>query len=154
MKCENEKIPLTACFSIVKQQHYIFLNKILEDEVITAGSAAILIYLLYNDTACQDDIANWYNVDKGSIARGIMKLKELDLISKHLDENNRRKCVLSLTIEGKRIAKKIIDANEKWENELSSELNISNDILHDVLTQIAKKTKEINKNLKETGGEK
>ncbi|MDO5848885.1 MAG: MarR family transcriptional regulator [Methanobrevibacter sp.] len=151
MSIENNNIPLTACFSFIKQQHYLFLNKVLEDEEINAGQSAFLIYLLFNNRACQDDIANHYKIGKGSVARGIRKLEDLNLISKETDENNRRKCILTLNKDGERIAKKILEANKKWEEEIYSQVDIPKENLEDIMKQVAIKTMEINKKINMEG---
>ena len=54
-------------------------------------------YLLYKDISCQEEIGNHFKIDKGSIARSIQKLQEKQFINKEIDENNRRKYLLSLT---------------------------------------------------------
>lgn len=147
MECKNDNIPISALISIIKQQHTIFTNKILEEEGISAGQTPYLIYLLFHEKACQEDIAKHYKRDKGVVARGIRKLEEKNLIYKEIDENNRRKSVLSLNEEGKRIAKRIIEINKQWENAFCNELNMSRERVCDVLEQIAQKTIENNKEL-------
>lgn len=149
MECKNDNIPLSALISIIKQQHVIFLNKVLENEGIRAGQTPYLIYLLYHEKSCQEDLAKYYKQDKGVVARGIRKLEENELILKEIDENNRRKSVLSLNEEGKRLAKRIIEINEQWETAICNDINISRDHVNDVIGQIAKKTICINKELTE-----
>ena len=145
MVYKNDNIPLTAYFSIVKQQQIIFFNKILEKECITAGQTPFLIYLLYNEKSCQEDIANHYKIDKGAVARGIRKLEDAKLIYKEIDENNRRKYCISLNKDGKKIAKKIIEINDEWEKTISENINISKEDLKEILREIANNAIQTNK---------
>lgn len=150
MKCKNDNIPLSALISIIKQQHVIFLNKVLEKEGISAGQAPYLIYLLCHEKSCQEDLAKHYKQDKGVVARGIRKLEENELILKEIDENNRRKSILSLNEEGKRLAKRVIEINEQWETAICNDINLPRNQVNDVMRQIARKTICINKELTET----
>ncbi len=149
MNNKNNNIPLTSCFSIIKQNHFIFLNKILEKEEVTAGQTAFLIYILYNEKSCQEDIAKYYKMDKGAVARGVRKLEDLNMISKEIDENNRRKCRLTLTEKGHKIAKKLIKIQEQWENDICSDIDISKEKLKEIIWQITINTIKINKKMED-----
>lgn len=149
MECENNNHPLITFISVIKQQHIIFLNKVLEEETegVSAGQTPYLMYLLYNEKICQEDLAKFYRQDKGVVARGIRKLEENGLITKEVDETNRRKYVLTLTDKGKKLAGRIIEINDRWENGICSNLNIPKEGVCELLELITKKTIEINKTL-------
>lgn len=149
MECDNNNHPLSAFISMIRQQHIIFLNKVLEKETesVSAGQTPYLMYLLYNEKTCQEDLVNFYKQDKGVVARGIRKLEENRLITKEIDKTDRRKCVLSLNEKGKKLAEKIIEINDMWENDICSDINMSRENVCELLKQIAQKTIEINKTL-------
>lgn len=152
MECDNNNRPLSAFISIIKQQHIIFLNKVLEKETesVSAGQTPYLMYLLYNKKTCQEDLVKFYKQDKGVVARGIRKLEENGLITKEIDKTNRRKYILSLNDKGKKLAKKIIEINDEWENGICSKINMPRESVCELLELIAKKTIEINKQLTKT----
>lgn len=147
MECENNNHPLITFISVIKQQHHIFLNKVLEEETegVSAGQTPYLMYLLYNEKICQDDLAKFYKQDKGVVARGIRKLEENGLITKEIDKTNRRKYVLSLNDKGRKLAERIIEINDEWETGICSDLNIPKERVCELLELIAQKTIEINK---------
>lgn len=145
MKDEDKDFPLTAFLSIIKQQSIIYLNKRLEEENITAGQTPYLVCLLHHKKMCQDDLAKHYKQDKSVVARGMRKLEDNNLISKEVDETNRRKSVISLSDEGKKVAKRIVEINEEWEEALCNELNLPREEVAQTLGRIAKTSIEINK---------
>lgn len=152
MKCKNkidEKVPLSVLISIIRKQYLVFLNNSLIDEGISAGQVPFLTYLYYNKKACQDEMGEHYKIDKGSVSRSIRKLEELELIYKELDENNRRKYILSLTEAGEKISQKIIKLNLKWEEKIYEKLNLPKERIDEVIRLMAITTIDINNEITE-----
>lgn len=150
MKNKDDDIPFNVLFSIIKKNSVIYTNRQLKDEKINIGQTPYLMHLFYNDKICQDDLAKSYKQDKSVVARGIRKLEEIELVTKEIDETNRRKSCLTLTDEGKEVAKRIIEMNEKWENELCHELNLPKKEVRKALCKLAKASAKINKELTKT----
>ena len=150
-KISIDKIPLTMFISIIYRQQLLFLNKSLENEGIHAGQCPFILYLHYKGEAYQDEMSRYYKIDKGSVARSIRKLEELKLINKEIDENNRRKCILSLTDSGKEVAKKIKEIDRKWESIIFEKIDIEESKLREILSLITDVSIETYKELKEGG---
>lgn len=148
-KISVDKIPLTMFISIIYRQQLLFLNKSLEEEGIHAGQCPFILYIQHKGEAYQDEMAQYYKIDKGSVARSIRKLEELELINKKVDENNRRKCILSLTDSGKEMAKKIREIDKKWESIIFEKIDIDEMKLREILNLITDVSIETYKELKE-----
>lgn len=150
-KIPLEKIPLTLFISIIYRQYLLFLNKCLEDEGIHAGQTPFILYLKYKKEANQEEMADCYKIDKGSVARSIRKLEELNLINKKTDENNRRKCVLSLTESGEQLAHKIKEINRIWDTHIFEKIDIDEMRVKEVFNLISDVSIETYRELKEGG---
>lgn len=151
MKCninsfKNDNIKFITFISIIHRQYMIYLNNCLKKEEITSSHAPILSYLLYKGTSCQEDIVKHFKIDKGSIARSIQKLQEKQLINKEIDENNRRKYQLSLTKKGEKIALKIMNLNNEWENQIYSTCNTNEKEIVELMRKITISSINIQKN--------
>lgn len=131
-----DNIPLTVYLSIIYRQYRIFLNNSLEKEGINAAQVPILTYILKHESTCQDEMAAHYKIDKGSIARSVRKLEDMELVYKEINPDNRRKYSLHLTDSGKESAKKIWKISEKWENIFYSKINISKEEIEQVVKQM------------------
>lgn len=141
MKCKNnffekEDIPMSIYLSIIHRQYRIFLNNALEKEGINAAQVPILNYLLKHECACQDEMANAYRIDKGSIARSVRKLELMDLIYKEIDPNNRRKHNLYLTEAGQELAEKIWRIDKEWEEKFYSKLDMNKKEMEEVIKKM------------------
>lgn len=143
---KNNDIKFITFISIINRQYRIYINNCLKKERIIASHAHILTYLLYKGTSCQEDIGNYFKIDKGSIARSIQKLQEKQFINKEIDENNRRKYQLSLTKKGRVVALKVIDLNNEWENQIYSNCNADEKQIIELMRKITISSINIKKN--------
>ena len=60
----------------------------------------IVLYIRLHPGSRQEDIAEYYSLDKSSVARDARKLEELHHIVRHIDPENRRQYQLDLTPAG------------------------------------------------------
>lgn len=133
---EKEDIPISIYLSIINRQYRVFVNKLLEKEGINVAQVPILNYLSKHEHACQDEMANAYRINKGSIARSVRKLELMDLIYKEIDQNNRRKHNLYLTESGQELANKIWEIDKQWENKFYSKLNLNKNEIEEVIKKM------------------
>lgn len=150
---KDKNIPLSALVSIIHRQYIIYLNYALEESGIRANQVPLLLYLLKNEESCQDEIANKFLLDKGSVARSIKKLEDDKYINREIDENNRRKYKLSLTKKGKKTALDIKKIDKKWEILMSDHMMINPDIIYERMREIATVSVDITSELKLQKGE-
>ena len=85
-------------------------------------------------------------MNKGAVARSIKKLEDKGLITREIDENNRRQNKLSLTKKGEQTLAQAIEILNCWENQvILDEGYIEKELLQKILKEIAVKTMELNK---------
>ena len=123
----KKKLPLGAYISIIHRQHQIYLNKVASEKDITAGQGLLLLHLLNVKTSSQNEIAENYRIDKGSIARSIRKLEDKGIVQREIDDSNRKKYIVSLTEKGEEIARYIKKSDEEWEKSVLRDLEIEED---------------------------
>ncbi len=109
-------IPLGAFISIIHRTHMIYLNDKMKELDLTAGQCPFLMKLSYNEGITQDDMANHFHIDKGTVARALRKLEDNEFLYREIDPKNRRKYLIYLTEKGKDAVPEIIGIDNEWEN--------------------------------------
>lgn len=109
-------IPFRGIMSIITRNHYIFMNHELKHLELTDGQVPCLLVLSKKEGITQDELAQMFYIDKGTIARAIKKLEEKGMVNKVQDPLNRRRYLLSLTQKGEQVIPVILQAEKKWEN--------------------------------------
>lgn len=140
-------IPLKGLLSIIVRNHFIFMNRELKHLNLTEGQVPYLVALSKNEQLTQDDLANMFYIDKGTIARTIQKLEEKELVQRLHDPVNRRRYRLSLTEKGEEIVPEILHAEKKWENILFKDFSDKeSSLLVENVATLAKNSLKLNKN--------
>ncbi len=83
--------------SIIARGGEIFLSRCLADFGITASEVMILSYLYGHEDPRQEDISQFYMLDKGSIAKTLKKLEAKALIARQVNEEDQREKIILLT---------------------------------------------------------
>lgn len=83
----------------------------------------IVLYIRRYPGSRQEDIAEYYALDKSSVARDARKLEELHHIVRRIDPKNRRQYQLDLTPAGEEFLLLLDQINEEYEEKLRSEFN-------------------------------
>lgn len=96
----------------------------------------LMFYLSSHPGASQDEIREYYALDKTNVARDAKRLEELGHIRRQVDENNRRQYQLFLTEEGKAFLPVIRAAYNSFSNKLVA--NLSQDDLHTLCNLLEK----------------
>jgi DNA-binding MarR family transcriptional regulator len=81
---------------IVRGSHIVSLRK-LSSYGITAAEEYILMYLMGHSDANQDQIAHFFMLDKGTVARSLAKLESKGFIVRKVNNENQREKVITLT---------------------------------------------------------
>lgn len=140
-------IPLKGLLSIIVRNHFIFMNRELKHLNLTEGQVPYLVALSKNEQLTQDDLANMFYIDKGTIARTIQKLEGKELVQRLHDPVNRRRYRLSLTEKGEEIVPEILHAEKKWENILFKDFSDKeSSLLVENVATLAKNSLKLNKN--------
>jgi len=123
--CEDdlEDIPLGIFASIIHRTRMMYLNNELKRFNVTASQFIYLIGLYKKEGQTQEDLANHFFIDKGTVARGVKKLEDNGFICRRTDPENRRRYLLYLTEDGMALMPDIINIIKDWENSINEDLS-------------------------------
>lgn len=132
------EIPLRTLISIIHRSSTVYINHIIKDVNITAAQIPFLLILLKEEELAQEELATHYNIDKGAVARALKKLEDAELITREINETNRRKYKVSLTKKGEEAAEKIKKINEENEERIYKRIEpTTKEELHKILKEMA-----------------
>ena len=140
---------LGSLLSTVSRAYLFFLFHEIEKYGIHGGQFQFLRTLSQKDSISQEELANLYHNHESTIARALRKLEDAGMVERKVDENNRRKNVITITEKGRDIVDNIQLMDEKWENNLKS-LDTNEKIkLKELLKTLALEALENMKNVRE-----
>lgn len=116
---ENEDCPLSRLrlISMINRDSHSFIKSRLGDIDINSGQFPLMFLLYHHEGINQGSAAERLNLDKGTVARGMMKLEQSGLIIRKKDEHDRRNYRLSLTPAGRSAMERL--------NEVRTDLEVS-----------------------------
>lgn len=145
-KIEASELSAGKLISIIDKNQTLYLNHQLEEFNINSSQLHFLFEISLQREINQEMISSRCNIDKGSVARSIRKLEENGLVTRKIDDANRRQNKISLTPEGKRILSKAKQKLDEWEDSLFENNSIERDELQKVLKEISIKAIDFNQN--------
>ena len=98
----------------------MFLFHEIEKYGIHGGQFQFLRTLSKKDSISQEELANIYHNHESTIARALKKLEDAGMVARNVDENNRRKNIITITEKGRDIVDNIRLMDEKWESNIKS----------------------------------
>jgi len=91
----------------------------------------------------QEEIAADVHIDKRTAARALKKLEDKNYIFMEIDSKNRRRYLIYLTENGKKLVPKIIAINNEWEDFLCCKFSSEEyDQIYPILKGLAMKSLE------------
>ena len=117
---EIEDMSLGSLISTASRAYLFFLFQEIEKYGIHGGQFQFLRSLSKKDSISQEELANIYHNHQSTIARALRKLEDKGMISRKVDENNRRKNIITITSKGRNIVDNIQLMDEKWEGNIKS----------------------------------
>lgn len=115
----NENMPTTPFISLIFRKHAKYLNKRMESVNLTFGLYPFLIEIYSNDGISQEDLAKILYLNESTVTRNLEKLEKRGLIVR---TPNKRKKIITITDEGKEVAKIVMDYDEKWDDIIKKDL--------------------------------
>ncbi|MBQ5695746.1 MAG: MarR family transcriptional regulator [Clostridium sp.] len=109
--------------SLIHRQANVFFTKEFSKFGFGSGQYMFMIYLYENDGISQEALSKLVNIDKGTTAKAIKKLEELELITRSKDLNDKRINKIYLTSKALNIKNDFFSVLTKWENILTNELS-------------------------------
>ena len=74
--------------------------------------------LAREDGITQEELANNFHMNESTIARALRKLEDSGTVQRKVDNQNRRKKIITVTEKGKSIVNTIKKKDEKWEEQI------------------------------------
>ncbi len=90
----------------------------MEELSLPAGAFPLIFRLLRRDGVSQDELADDFLVDKGTTARTLARLEEAGLITRSVDEHDRRIKRVRVTDRAREMAPAIRAAARAWNDKL------------------------------------
>lgn len=141
---DAKALPIGKLISIISKNQTNYLNRHLDKLQINATQLHLLFEISRQSDINQEKIAKRCCINKGAVARSIKKLEEKDLITRKIDDSNRRQNKISLTSKGEKTLKESRDLLNQWEREIYDETIIEKELLQKALKEIAIKTMKFN----------
>lgn len=116
-------------FSIIHRYSVMHHIKDMKESPVAGHTMGYIVYIHKNPGASQEDIVDFFKLNKGTVAKGIKKLLEEGYVSRKQNEADRRAYQLYLTEKG-------IELHARSEQSL----NEFNDILTKGLTEAEQQT--------------
>lgn len=143
---EIEDMSLGSLISTASRAYLFHLFHEIEKYGIHGGQFQFLRSLSKKDSISQEELANIYHNHQSTIARALRKLEDEGMISRKVDENNRRKNIITITAKGRNIVDNIQLMDEKWENNIKSLDNDEKTKLKELLKSLTVESLENMKN--------
>ena len=116
----DSDIPTSPLISILYRQHAKFLNEKVKDENLSYGLQPILVKIYREDEIIQEQLAKAFNLNESTITRNLKKLEEKGFIERIA---HKRTKIIKVTEKGAKTARKVMDYDEKWDENLKSKLS-------------------------------
>ena len=116
----DETIPTSPLISILYREHAKYLNEKVKNEDLSFGLQPILITIYENEGIIQEQLAEKFHLNESTITRNLKKLEEKGFIERIPDK---RKKIIKITKKGAKTARKVMDYDDKWDENIKSNLN-------------------------------
>lgn len=140
---EDTTFTTARLISKISKIQTVYFNRYLGKYNINTTQMHLLFIIYHNRDINQEEIANQCYINKGAVARSIKKLEDKNLITREIDQLNRRQNKISLTGEGEKILNETFDFLNQWEKEVYDENITDKELLEENLKKIAVKSMEI-----------
>jgi DNA-binding MarR family transcriptional regulator len=130
--------------SAIAKYWCIFTRKNFTSLEIVGSEHSIIMYLSLEDKVSQDTLSAHLVLDKGTIAKTLVKLEQKGLVSRIVNDQNKREKIVSLTENGKSEVKKVYAIARNWDEALMEGISESDQtIFLAVLAKMTEKAKKL-----------
>lgn len=109
--------------SIIHRHANVFFSKEFCKFGIGSGQYMFMITLYRNDGINQETLSELMNIDKGTTAKAIKKLEELEYVYREKDISDKRVNKIYLTKKAINIKEEFLSSLVKWEEILTADLS-------------------------------
>ncbi|MEN6552018.1 MAG: MarR family transcriptional regulator, partial [Methanobacterium sp.] len=107
-------MPLGSLITTISRSHMAFLFTEIEKLGI-GGQFQFLMGLAREDGIIQEELAIRFHMNESTIARALRKLEDAGMVQRKVDENNRRRKIITVTEKGRAAVDAISEIDKKWE---------------------------------------
>ena len=126
--------------------HDFYMNKhIKRNTDILPSQYYMLLFLYYEMGTNQSDIAKACLMDRSGVSRAFKDFEEKGLITREVDEENKRAYKIALTEKGTETAEFLIQKEKEWDDMICEELDMSRDEALKLLSKISLKSLNFNR---------
>ena len=140
--------PYLICYLIsLTKTHDFYINKHIKNETEILPSQYYMLMFLYHEMGTnQSDIAKACLMNRSGVSRAFKEYEEKGLITREIDENNKRAYKIKLTEKGIETARFLENKEKEWDDMIYEEFNMSKEELFEILSKISLKSLEFNRN--------
>ncbi|MBR2556773.1 MAG: MarR family transcriptional regulator [Methanobrevibacter sp.] len=144
-----ENSPHLICHLIsLTKTHDFYMNYHIKNETdILPSQYFMLMFLYYEMGTNQSDIAKACLMDRSGVSRAFKDFEEKGLLTREVDENNKRAYKINLTKKGKETAECLAKKEAEWDKLIFDELNVDHDELMELLSRLAMKSLIFNREI-------
>lgn len=114
------EMPIGSLISAISRAHLAYLFGEIEKLGITGGQYYFLNALIREDGIIQEELASNVHMNESTITRALKKLEDAGMVHREVDENNRRKKIITVTEKGRDAVDKIRKLDEEWDDKIRS----------------------------------
>ena len=114
------EMPIGSLISAISRAHLAYLFGEIEKLGITGGQYYFLNALIHEDGIIQEELASNVHMNESTITRALKKLEDAGMVHREVDENNRRRKIITVTEKGKDAVDKIRKLDEEWDDKIRS----------------------------------
>ncbi len=115
----DEDIPTSPLVSLLHRKQTTHINDKLKDANLSSGLYPILINVYKHENMSQEELASHLHINESTVTRNLDKLEKKGLITKTPEK---RKKIINVTQEGAKIAQKVLDYDEEWDELIKKNL--------------------------------
>ena len=140
--------PYLICYLIsLTKTHDFYINKHIKNGTEILPSQYYMLMFLYHEMGTnQSDIAKACLMNRSGVSRAFKEFEEKGLITREIDENNKRAYKIKLTEKGIETAQFLENKEKEWDDMIYEEFNMSKEELFEILSKISLKSLEFNRN--------
>lgn len=115
----DKDIPTSPLVSLIYRKQTTYINDKLKDVNLSSGLYPLLINAYKHKGISQEELASKLHVNESTVTRNLDKLEKKGLVTKTPEK---RKKIINVTPEGAKIAQKVLDYDEKWDEIIKENL--------------------------------
>ena len=143
-RTDASRLPISKLIIMIARGQTTYLNHKLNDWGINSTQLHLLFEISHHDDLNQEKISSRCNINKGAAARSIRKLEEKGLVTRKIDDDNRRQNKVSLTEKGRKTLDASIHYLKSFEEEVFSGDIIGKSEMQKALKDMVIRTIELN----------